>query len=217
MSSSGERSGASGSGTDREPARSHTTIPADVTFRVLEDSAVPGIKRSVVIELNKKVDSGVLRVIAMRVKHSDRRPFDRTFILYYLPNRQVGEAAWATTHFNPELDVRIIGATDEQEQVLKQKVAQAGKDDVVGHWFDASPGIENRISIFRSGDQVKMEKTWRDGSVSEFEATESSGVAGRTFRIVKPQGIRDYYVITGDGDLQIWDNDGLIVTAARIQ
>jgi hypothetical protein len=53
----------------------------------------------------------VLRAIATQLKNSDAHTYERTFIVYYLPGMEIGSLAWATSHFDPELQVRIIGVT----------------------------------------------------------------------------------------------------------
>jgi hypothetical protein len=37
------------------------------------------------------------------------RKYERVFICYYLPGMEVGAGAWATGHFNPELEVKVLG------------------------------------------------------------------------------------------------------------
>ena len=63
------------------------------------------------VRLNQKVSQDVLRAIALELKSNDSRQYDRTFIVYYLPAMNVDSGGWATTNFNPTLDVRILGLT----------------------------------------------------------------------------------------------------------
>lgn len=41
------------------------------------------------------------------------RKYDKVFICYYLPGMVKDEGAWATSHFTPKLEVRIIGNLQE--------------------------------------------------------------------------------------------------------
>lgn len=40
-------------------------------------------------------------------KHKGKK-FERVFICYYLPGMEIDAGAWATGHFDPELEVKIL-------------------------------------------------------------------------------------------------------------
>ena len=120
--SSGGSSGSSSSKNQPSPVRAPVpAIPADVTYSIIDSDTYLDYKRSLDVRLNKKVSEKTLQAIALKLKAQDSRNYERTFICYYLPDMEVGTGAWATTHFNPNLDVRIQGLTVEQEEVLKQQ------------------------------------------------------------------------------------------------
>ena len=56
----------------------------------------------------------MLKRIATKLKNSDGQSYDRTFIGYYLPDMKLNSGYWATTHFNPNLEIQILGLTVEQ-------------------------------------------------------------------------------------------------------
>ena len=84
-------------------------IPSDITYTVINETKLPRIKRSVDIRLNRPVSEATLTTIAAEIKSSDSGDYERTFIGYYLPEMQVGAGCWATSHYNPDLDVQILG------------------------------------------------------------------------------------------------------------
>lgn len=98
-----------------------TPIPKDVTYTIIDENTILGVKRSLDLRLNRKVSMEVLKSIAMKLKNLDSNKYERTFIEYYLPGTEIGAGAWATTHFNPKLEVRILSLTVEQEKALKQQ------------------------------------------------------------------------------------------------
>lgn len=85
-------------------------VLVDEAYSVVDSKIIPGVKRSLDIRLNKQLSEEELRVIAHKLKAQDSRPYERTFIGYYLPGMPVNAGYWATTHFNPNLEVRILGA-----------------------------------------------------------------------------------------------------------
>jgi len=193
-----------------------TPIPTDVTYTIIDKNIVPGIKRSLDIRLNKKVSEKVLHSIAMKLKNSDSRTYERTFIGYYLPDMEVNAGYWATTHFNPDLKVRILGLTHEQEQALKQKPKDPSRE-VIGRWLDESPFTGNRITIFRKDGKLFMENTYKDGSSGIRELLEKKSPLGQRFDKVGGSTAGDLWVLVSNGNLQLRDNVWLIVEAKKIE
>ena len=145
-----------------------TSIPSDVTYSVIDSHKLLDIKRSLSIRLNKKVSEETLHAIAHKLKSQDSKTYERTFIVYYLPDMHVNAGAWATTHFNPDLEVRIRGLTIEQEKVMRQLPVDQSRD-VIGVWLDETPIVASRIVIFRQVNRYFAESTFSDGSTLKEE------------------------------------------------
>ena len=186
-----------------------------ITYSIINSNIIPGIKRSLDVRLNEKVSEATLRTIALKLKAQDSRYYKRTFICYYLPGMEVDTGAWATTHFNPNLKVRILGLTVEQENALRQLPDDASRE-VIGIWLDESPFIGSRITIFRQNDKLFMEKTYKDGSGSKKEIVEKLSGKNRTFRKKEGSSVGEFYLIDNHGKLQMWDQEGIIWTAKKI-
>jgi len=192
------------------------TIPRDVSFSIIDSSTLPGIKRSLDVRLNKKVSEQTLCAIALKLKAQDSRAYERTFIEYYLPGMPVGAGAWATTHFNPNLEVRILGLKAEEEQKLAAQREPANRE-IIGRWLDESPFVGSRITIFREDGKLFIEHTFKDGSNLKKELVEKKTSPGRRFDKVEGSSAGDHWVLGSDGNLQVRDNDGLISTAKKIE
>ena len=190
-------------------------IPADVSYSIINASTVPGLKRSLDVRLNKKVSELTLRAIADGLKSQDTRDYDRTFITYYLPGMAVGAGAWATTHFNPNLELRILGLTAEEEAGLAAERAPRNRE-IVGVWFDDRP-FSGRVMIFRESRGLFIEQTFKDGSSLKQELAEKKALSGRRFYPASGSRTGDHWVLSVDGNLQVRDNDGLISTARRVE
>jgi hypothetical protein len=201
---------------------STTLIPDDVTYTVINEDIIPGTKRALDIRLNKKVSADVLRSIAVELKNSDSSSYERTFIGYLLPEMEVNKGYWATTHFNPSLEVKILGLTVEQEESLRQPENDPSRE-VIGSWLQDEEPFIGKISIFSEDDAFYMEKTYSDGNTGKDQMVEKPSNMGR--KLMK--GTRtgpddDYYLIDDHGNLQIWsqDFDGthvLVTTAKKIK
>ncbi|MCH7686317.1 MAG: hypothetical protein IH899_06510 [Planctomycetes bacterium] len=195
---------------------SKAIIPKDVTYRIIDQNTVPGIKRSLDIELNKKVPKSVLTAIAHKLKSSDSASYERTFIGYYLPDMKRNAGYWATTHFNPDLDVRILGLTTDQEAALT-KTTEDPSRDVVGNWLDERPFVGHKVSIFTQDSKLYMETTFKDGSQGKYELIEKPSPLGRRFEKVDGSAAGDHWILDSGGNLQLRDNEGIISTARKLQ
>ncbi len=190
------------------------SLPSDVSYTILSDEAMPPHRRSLDVLPNKKVSEDVLTTIAHELRNRDPRTFERTFIVYYLPGMEVGTGGWATSHFNPDLKVAILGTTHEQEQALTSERPSPGRD-VVGEWLDDRPFMASRLTIYRSREQLFLERRYPDGSSSDHQLRERSTQGGRRFEEVGRQ-TGDYFLLNARGDLEIRDAEGLLGTARRV-
>ena len=189
------------------------TIPDDVSYSIIDSTAIAGIKRSLDVRLNKRVAEDTLHAIALKLKSQDSRDYDRTFIVYYLPDMTVGAGAWATTHFTPELEVKILGLSTEEEKKLSAVPANREIIEIVGQWLDEI--ASSRITIFREGGKLYGERMFADGSSHKKELVEKRSPLGRRFDQVDAATAGDHWILDSRGNLQLHDNDGLIRTAKR--
>ena len=70
---------------------------------------------------NNKLSEHELSELAWELKNRLDREYDRIFISYYLPDDEIGNGAWATSHYNPNLQVKIIGTTPSDIARLNNK------------------------------------------------------------------------------------------------
>ena len=83
---------------------------------------------------------------------------------------------------------------------------------MVGRWMDSAPGIRGVISITSN---LRMEQEFDDGSVRKIALRMTKTGRGQRFDTVPAS--RDYYVLVRSGDLEIWDDQGLIRTARSLR
>ena len=189
-------------------------IPPDVSYKVITTDEIPGNGLRLQIRINKIVSKDVLRAIAMTLKATESRSYDRTFMFYYLPDMTLN-GAWATTHFDPDLDVQILGFTAEQATALS--VPAPSNQDTIGRWLDNEPYASSQITIYRANGKLLMDRKFYDGSSGQFTLVEKQSPLGRRFEDVDRSDTGDYFLITPDGDLQIGDNTGVVATATPVK
>ncbi len=185
------------------------TIPS---FEIIEDNSKRNIKRSVTVRLKSKVSKEVLSQIAKKIKNGNGNFYERTFILYYLPEMEIGAGAWATTHFNPTLKINVIGLTLKEEKRLKNSAKNSNRNEI-GSWVTESlPGI---LTIYKKEMSYFLEWRFNDGSKLNRELIKKSSPRGIRFeRKNKFRG--EYYIVNNINNLESWDEMGLISTSKSI-
>ena len=184
---------------------------ADFTYKIVEANRLGTIKCDLTVRLSKKVSEETLRQLAIELRTKEPKKYDKMFITYYLPGMTIGAGAWATTHFNPNLDVRILGMTIEQERkLLREKTKVSGK--TIGVWADEL----GKITIIKKGSGHIIEKKYEDGSGSK-EDLISYKVRGKPAFKVRGDDLGEYYVIERSGELGVYDSLGLITTKRAIK
>ena len=196
--------------------QTQTATPDDVSYSTINSSTMGRFKRSLDIRLNKRVSEGSLRAIALKLKALDWRTYDKTYIAYYLPGMVVNAGAWATTHFSPNLEVRILGLTPKQlDKILAEPLP--ANDEIIGSWLDDRPYVGFRITIFRKDGKLFVEQVAKDGSRGTDELIETKAPQGRRFDEGGGSSFGDHWVLGSDGNLQFRDNDGLYYTAKKVE
>lgn len=193
-------------------ALSTLVIAVDFTYKIIEANRLGTIKCDLTVKLSKRVSEEALRQLAIELRAKEPKKYDRMFIVYYLPDMTVGAGAWATTHFNPNLDVRILGMTIEEEKNLfKGKKIKSGK--IIGIWADELLG---KVTIIKKGSGYIIEKKYKDGSGGT-EDLIGYKVRGKSAFKEKGDTSGEHYVIERSGGLGVYDSLGLITTMRAIK
>jgi len=193
----------------RVPVVVHEELPG---YSIISDSHMGEIKRSVDVRLEGRVSEATLSKIAQKIKSSDSKSYERTFIVYYLPDGEVGTGGWATSHFNPKLEVKILGS----ETQITPKVDENEESDVVGRWGHSTFLGGVAYTIIRSGDDFLLRTTYKDGSTSEESVQARREGKQVIIKSKDPNASGDYWIMDDEKGLLIMDSEGLIVTAKKL-
>ncbi len=188
-----------------------------VEYRIIKDTHKRDIKRVVDVELNKKVSDDVLKKIALNIKKKDSKFYQRTFISYFIEGSDRNAGSWAWTNFNPNLKVKILGLSIEEEQDLRKRVNSKNDRNIVGLWLDDSPSDGHIVTLFYNNGKLFLERAYPFGNLGISEMTMRSINRGRRidYKIPDESG-NSYYIITSSNALELWDKDGLLYTARRL-
>ncbi len=196
--------------TGFEQTRSSNRSKKTSNFRytILSDTRIRNVKRSVDVRLPKRVSESTLSEIAKTIKRSTQANHDRTFICFYLPDMEVSAGCWATAHYNPKLDVKIIGLP--LDAINRFSATEENDRSEIGCWLDETPFIGRIIVIFTDDRKLFMESTFGDGSKATEEIAESESPYGRRFDAIASKPTGEYWLIDAEDNLQLWDREGFV-------
>ena len=184
-------------------------------YNIIKDESKHNIKRTIVVVLNRKVSRSVLKEIGLILKNSETRSYQRTFISYLIAGTDVhNDGYWATTHFNPNLEVKFYSLSVEEEKLLTKKTEPRLNRKIIGSWLD--DWIGSKKTIFLKDGKLFLESIYPDGSAGVCEMTERK-VNGR--RIIEDKGgnsFGEFFLINSNNELEFWGPKGNYYTAKSI-
>ena len=187
-----------------------------INYAIIEKSKMGSIKISIDIRLQEKVSKDFLRELALKFQKEEPKKYDRMFITYYLLGMTPGAGAWATSHFNPNLEVKILGTTIEEEKTLMNKSKNpSGK--IIGEWLDESPYVGAKYTFLKRDGKIIMICKFKGGSGSEKEMIQKKQSGRLRFEEKVDNNFGEYYLVDRKGNLGVYDNAGLITTMSSIK
>jgi len=182
-----------------------------VKYKIINQEKLSDIKFSMDIRLTQKTTKHQLRKIALDIKSRLKKNYDRIFIVYYLPEMQIENGGWASSHFDPTLDVQIMGLTIEEESKLLTEASKVIVDKIVGRWV----GDGSVMTMFRKGSTTFLKTNYYDHTVQISKLDER--IVNGQKRYIEEDGhdFGEFFIIEGNGNLNVYDNHGLIFTAIK--
>jgi len=196
------------------PRLSLDGLPAAVESVVLAADMKP-FKRSLLIRLKERVTEGALRRIAEKLVTSG---YERTFMGYLLPGMKEGEGAWASTHFDPKLRVRVFGTKKgEKERAIAKELAISPVPGAIGSWY-IDHGVISRICrLYVAKKKTYAKYVWvKDGNVSTEMVNVKQRKDGVEYRAPDNEH-GEYLLLRPDGVLESRDADGPLEFGEKIR
>lgn len=185
-------------------------------FNVIKSDNFSNDRLSAYIRLENPVERDSLSSIANYIRETNPE-YDNIFVFYSLPDQEVDEMAWATSHFTPELEVKIlIPNYGEVDRDLSK--TDVDYDRLIGKWKDESFTTSYRI-LYENDGTFYLQTNYDDksGSSSTKEVTLTETSTGTEIREVGGNDFGEYYKINSNGLLEFRSSDGVFKTASPIE
>lgn len=216
--------------TKRSEKIKHNESISNIKYSIIREDKITNEKYSVDIRLEKEYMKSDLEEFAYFIKNNVKSGnYKRIFISYYLPNMNVGQGAWATSHFNPDLEIIMsspffddskendIVNVSKTDKAINEFIKQNGPCEIIGKW---DQGYDMLMFIFKKNGKYNLKEininTLRISRNFELLV---KNLKGKQVFIIKEfiaEGYTDYYLIESNGDLALFDNIGLIEKYGKI-
>ncbi len=182
-------------------------------YKIRSDEKNRDIKRAVEVDLKERITEQQIKNIANNIKLNDSTKYQRTFILFYIP--EVTDSAWALATFDPNLVIKLIGSSKAEHEKLAAK-SKSVEGNVLGQW-NANWGFEYKVIIEEKEGKILMHNIFADSEQKpeELMVINVNGKKAYQDEVGKDHG--EYYIINKDGDLEHWSKNGNYYTAPKIK
>lgn len=181
-------------------------------YQITEDTVKGNIKRTVEVELSSRTDEETLKALAEQIHDLSNVDVDRTFIGYRIAGDHKNQSFWATTHYNPSLEVKILGESESDYEKIKNAALPEG--EVIGAWM-ANWGYESKMTVYKKGSNTYIQSTFGDGSSSDAVYEQSQSDNGIKLQDDGGKERGEYFIINQEGNLEFWSENGNYYTAPK--
>lgn len=184
-------------------AAAENRTEAKATYRLLEitkDDNASKLNANVL--LSRKVDEAQLKELGMQIRDSIAS-YQRTYLFFYLDGMKVGSGAWATAQYAPDEEIRVLGATQAEEDSSKSKLWVDGQ--LIGKWYDEQRSSSG-LALYERDGKCFLKRVYKGGmpSTTRFVRT------GNTFKPKEETGLGEYFVLQEDGTLGFVNDEGTV-------
>ena len=187
-------------------------LPSGFNYSVVKDESDKTLeKNQLYVELSQKLTEGQIATVAGKLFNSkdEKRRF---YIFYSLKNTTNSDAAWAISHFDPELEIQIMGSTAMEENDLKLN-ADKIDGEVIGKFYEEEY-TSGAYTVFKKDDKVFVKTTFKDGSSMEKEMKVSKSANGKKLELMDGTQNGEYYILT-ENSLEFYNSEDKKFTVAE--
>lgn len=171
-------------------------LPENFEYRIIKDESNPNIeKNQLQVEINQKLTEGQLATLAEELYNTKEKQ-RRFYIFYNLKDNENSIVAWATSHFDPELEIAINGSTytEDNKMLLEAKKV---KGNIIGI-FNEQNYIFSLYTIYENNGKTFIRTTFKDGESIDNEVEKVSSINGIRYNYKEDVSQGEYFILNND-------------------
>ncbi|MBF2710021.1 hypothetical protein [Flavobacterium soyangense] len=187
-------------------------LPKNFSYDIIKDESNEVLeKNQLYVELSGKLTEGQIATLAEELFNSKKE--ERRFYMFYqLKGVENNVSSWATSHFDPELEIVITGSTTA-EDVNKDKLSEKIEGEVIGKWDENKYTFSNLI-IYKKGNKTFIKTVFKNGQTSDVELEESKTEKGIRFDYKDGGYNGEYFILNNENRLELYNSENKNFTTA---
>lgn len=184
-------------------------LPSNFEYSIIKDESNPSIeKNQLAVEINQKLTEGQLATLAEELYNTKDKQ-RRFYIFYNLKDNENSIVAWATSHFDPELEIAINGSsnTEDNKMLLDAKKVTG---NIIGI-FDERNYTFSLYTVYEDNGKTFVKTSFKNGQ-SMIEEMVKSNVKNGTKLVNKDGGSQGEYYILNNNILEFYNKEDKMFT-----
>jgi len=190
-------------------------LPENFEYRIIKDESNPNIeKNQLQVEINQKLTEGQLATLAEELYNTKDKQ-RRFYIFYNLKDNENTFMAWATSHFDPELEITINGSTNTEDNQILTK-AKKVPGNIIGI-FNETDRIYSIYTIYENNGKTFIRMTFKDGESMDNEVEKISTKNGVRYNYKEDISQGEYFILNNDV-LEFYNKENkMFTTGSKLQ
>jgi hypothetical protein len=192
-------------------------MPSELPLYVIDDDKEnPTLNhRTLKILLRERISEAQLSNLALEFRKG-RENYYKLWIFYHLPTMNSNKIAWATTHFAPELEVKILGASIDKEAALLKNLSDILESHAIeGKWKDDSHTFHTWVLFNQNGNSYLQAFYYETPYGNNNQIIKTNTAEGVRLDYVDNNPHGEYFIIANSGELKLFSKDGHYETAYK--
>lgn len=188
------------------------TLPENFAYEIIKDDSDAALeKNQLEIEISEKLTEGQIATLAEKLYNSKDKQ-RRFYIFYKLKGVENSVVAWATSHFDPELEIDISGSTTA-EDISKDKLSEQINGEVIGKWDENKYTFSNLI-IYKKDNKIFIKTVFKNGQTSDEELKENKTDKGVRYDYKDGGYNGEYFILNNAKELELYNSENKNFTTA---
>jgi|GEM_PF-1095215 len=184
-------------------------LPSNFEYKIIKDESNPGVeKNQLQVEINQKLTEGQIATLAEEL-YLTKDKQRRFYIFYNLEDNENSVVAWATSHFDSELEIAINGSsnTEDNKMLLEAKKVTG---NIIGI-FDERDYTFSLYTVYEDNGKTFVKTSFKNGQ-SMIEEMVKSNVKNGTKLVNKHGGSQGEYYILNNNILEFYNKEDKMFT-----
>lgn len=171
-------------------------LPSNFEYRIIKDESNPSIeKNQLEVEINQKLTEGQIATLAEELYNTKDKQ-RRFYIFYILKGNENSIVAWATSHFDPELEISISGSTNTEDNKMLLE-AKKVKGNIIGI-FNEHDYTFSLYTVYENNGKIFVKTSFKDGQYMIEEMLKSNTTNGIKLINVNGGSQGEYFILNND-------------------